>query len=79
MGAIEDNIECDSVNIEIQEACREVLGLKKEKTLLTLAEFYAPTPEGLDSTTAGKYCFRSRKLDQVSVTLKFLYRYLLKC
>ena len=34
-----------SVNAEIQVACREVLGLEKEKTVLTIAEFYSATPD----------------------------------
>ena len=40
-----------SVNAEIQVACR---GLEKEKTVLTLAEFYAATPDVLDKS-AGQY------------------------
>ena len=42
-------------NSEIQEACREVLGLEKEKTVLTIAEFYAATPDVLGRST-GQYC-----------------------
>ena len=40
-----------SVNTEIQVACREVLGLEKEQTVLTIAEFYAATPDVLDKST----------------------------
>ena len=53
----EDVSDDDSVNNEIQVACREALGLQKEKTLLTIAEFYAPTPEVLNGTTGWYYFF----------------------
>ncbi len=41
------------MNGEIEVACRNALGLNREKTLLTLGEFYAPSPDVASRATGG--------------------------
>ncbi len=56
-------------------ACRNALGLNREKTLLTLGEFYAPSPDVASRATGRFPLYNILLFEAFTKYYKHLYKY----